>query len=36
MGRCPKLINLIKRTKRENVDVMVMTPVEFCVRVNLE
>jgi predicted nucleic acid-binding protein len=27
---------LIKRAKRENVDVMVMTPVEFCVRENLE
>lgn len=27
---------LIKRSKRENVDVMMMTPVEFCVQENLE
>ncbi len=27
---------LIKRSKRESVDVMVMTPVEFCVQENLE
>ena len=27
---------LIKRSKRENVGVMVMTPVEFCVQENLE
>jgi predicted nucleic acid-binding protein len=26
---------LIKRSKREKVDVMVMTPVEFCVQENL-
>ena len=27
---------LIKRSKRENVDIRVMTPIEFCVRENLE
>ncbi len=27
---------LIKRSKREKVDVLVMTPVEFCVQENLE
>jgi predicted nucleic acid-binding protein len=27
---------LIKQSKREQVDVIVMTPVEFCVRENLE
>ena len=27
---------LIKRSKREKVDVMMMTPVEFCVQENLE
>lgn len=27
---------LIKRAKRENVDIMVMSPVEFCVQENLE
>lgn len=27
---------LIKRAKRENVEIVVMTPVEFCVQENLE
>ncbi len=27
---------LIKRSKREKVDIMMMTPVEFCVQENLE
>lgn len=27
---------LIKRSKRENVDIRVMTPIEFCVRENLK